>query len=65
MPVTIPLNVGMPKDLVCGGDPGSCVSSAYDPPFAFTGTIHDVVVDVSGELITDTEAHMRAVKAHQ
>jgi hypothetical protein len=28
-------------------------------------TIHDVVVDLSGELIVDPEAQMRAVMAHQ
>jgi len=63
--VTIPLNIGITEGLVCGRDPGSGVCAAYNPPFEFTGTIHDVVVDVSGELIVDTEAHTRAVMAHQ
>ena len=63
--VTIPIDIGITEGLVCGRDPGSSVSSEYSPPFDFTGTIHDVVVDVSGELIVDTDAQMRAVMAHQ
>ncbi len=31
----------------------------YKPPFKFTGTLYSVTVDVSGELIKDTEAEMR------
>ncbi len=34
-------------------------------PFEFTGTIRDVVIDVSGDLIVNPEAQMRAVMAHQ
>jgi hypothetical protein len=63
--VTTPLDIGITEGLACGRDPGSRVSPVYNPPFAFTGTIHDVVVDLSGELIVDTEAQMRAVMAHQ
>jgi hypothetical protein len=37
----------------------------YDPPFAFTATIHEVVVDVSGELIEDKDAIMRTVMGRQ
>ncbi len=65
LPVTIPLDIGITEGLVCGRDPGSAVSPEYESPFEFTGTIHDVVVDVSGELIVDHEARMRAVMAHQ
>jgi arylsulfatase len=65
LPVTIPLEIGITEGLVCGRDPGSAVSADYDPPFEFTGTIRDVVIDVSGDLIVDNEARMRAVMAHQ
>ena len=65
LPVTIPINIGITEGLVCGQNPGSGVSSEYQAPFKFTGTIHDVLVDVSGDLIVDTEAHTRAVMAHQ
>lgn len=65
LPVTIPLDIGITEGLTCGRDPGSAVCSEYVAPFAFTGTIHDVVVDVSGDLIVDPEAHMRTVMAHQ
>jgi arylsulfatase len=51
--------------LTVGADPGSPVSPEYQPPFAFTGIIHNVTVDVSGELIRDTEAEMRSIMARQ
>jgi len=34
-------------------------------PFAFTGTIDRVTIDVSGELITDDEAELRVHLALQ
>ncbi|MEY3827653.1 MAG: hypothetical protein RLZZ148_2473, partial [Cyanobacteriota bacterium] len=37
----------------------------YEPPFQFTGKIHTVVVDVTGELIKDSEAELRAILARQ
>jgi hypothetical protein len=43
----------------------STVVPDYDAPFAFTGTLHQVVLDLSGELITDSEAEMRAAMARQ
>lgn len=65
LPVTIPIDIGITDGLVCGRDPGSRVSQAYIAPFAFTGTIQSVVVDVSGDLTVDREAQMRTVMAHQ
>ncbi len=41
------------------------VTPDYEPPFEFTGTIHSVTVDVSGDLIVDDEAEMRAIMARQ
>jgi hypothetical protein len=63
--VTIPIDIGITGGLACGRDSGSTVSPEYTAPFDFTGTIHDVVVDLSGELIIDSEARMRSVMAHQ
>jgi arylsulfatase len=37
----------------------------YHTPFPFTGTLHTVTIDLSGDLITDTEAEMRHVMARQ
>jgi arylsulfatase len=65
LPVTIPLDIGITDGLSCGRDEGSPVTSAYAPPFAFSGTLEKVVVDVSGDLIEDKAAQMRAVMAHQ
>ena len=46
-------------------DPGPPATDKYVAPFPFTGTIHKVTIDVSGELIVDTDAEMRAVMARQ
>ena len=65
-PFTTPLVFGVAGGaLECGMDSGSPVTPEYAPPFEFTGTIHSVTVDVSGELFKDTEAEMRAIMARQ
>jgi arylsulfatase len=46
------------EGLCCGYDDGTPVSSSYDAPFAFTGTIHDVTVDVSGAPVVDHVAEV-------
>ena len=65
MPVTNPIMLGLASGVAVGADPGSPVTDEYDPPFAFTGKIHTVTIDVSGELIQDDEAALRAVMARQ
>jgi arylsulfatase len=65
IPVTVPILFGLGGGICCGADPCSPVTPDYDPPFEFTGKIHTVTVDVSGELIKDTEAEMRAIMARQ
>jgi arylsulfatase A-like enzyme len=65
LPVTLPLTVGLGGGLACGRDQGSPVSSLYQPPFAFTGTLHRVVVEVAGEPLRDAEAEMRAAMMRQ
>ena len=65
LPVTIPLSIGLGGGVTAGADPGAPVTEAYKPPFTFTGKLHGVVVDVSGELIEDKESAMRVVMARQ
>ncbi len=65
IPVTVPILFGLGGGICCGADPCSPVTPDYDPPFEYTGMIHAVTVDVSGELIKDTEAEMRAIMARQ
>jgi arylsulfatase len=63
-PVTTPFVLN-PGALTCGANPGSPVTPDYPSPYRFTGTLHTVTVDVSGELITDTESEMRVAMARQ
>jgi arylsulfatase len=65
IPLTIPLCLGLGGGIVCGADTGGAVIPDYKPPFRFTGTIFNVTVDVSGDLIKDAEAEMRLVMARQ
>ena len=65
MPVTTPIALGLTSGVRCGSAPGAPVTPDYDPPFEFTGMIHSVTVDVSGDLIVDDEAEMRAIMARQ
>ena len=51
--------------LKCGRDNGSPVTPESAPPFEFTGEIDSVTVEVSGELIKDSETEMRQIKARQ
>ena len=63
-PHTTPLLFEL-EGLSCGYDFGAPASEGYDPPFRFTGTIHEVAFDVSGELIADEEASLRLVMSQQ
>ena len=63
-PHTVPLVFEL-EGLSCGYDFGAPAGEGYEPPFAFTGTIHSVTFDVSGELITDDEAEMARLLAQQ
>ncbi len=65
VPVTTPFVLGLTAGVTCGEASGTPVTPDYEPPFEFTGTLHKVVIDVSGELIRDTEAEMRRVMAQQ
>jgi arylsulfatase len=62
--VTVPIIFGI-EGLSCGYDFGEAVTSDYHAPFRFTGMIHRVTVDVSGDLIKDHEAEKRILLARQ
>jgi arylsulfatase A-like enzyme len=63
-PVTTPFAFN-PGALSCGANPGSPVTPDYRSPYKFTGTLHQVAIDISGELITDSESEMRVAMARQ
>jgi arylsulfatase len=64
MAVTTPI-VFNPGGLTSGANPGSPVSPDYKAPFRFTGKLHTVTLDLSGELIKDSEAEVRIAMARQ
>jgi len=63
-PVTTPVGLN-PGGLTCGANPGSAIIPDYQAPFRFTGTLYTVTVDLSGDLITDTDSEMRMAMARQ
>jgi arylsulfatase A-like enzyme len=65
MPVTNPILLGLSSGVAIGRDEGSPVTDRYEPPFPFTGKLYSVKIDVSGELISDSEAEMRVTMARQ
>jgi len=65
LPVTVPIMYGIGGAITIGEDTGSPVTPEYQPPFAFTGTIKRVRVDVSGEPFEDQAAHFKAMMARQ
>ena len=67
LPVTIPLSLGLGGSVVVGADSGSPVMLAedYKPPFAFTGTVKKVLVDISGEVTENLEAKVKMYLARQ
>ena len=62
---TMPMIIGLTSGLTCGIHQGAPVTPKFKPPFAFTGTIRTVTVDVSGDLARDREAEMRMALARQ
>src|SRR5262249_44410099 len=58
LPVTIPLTLGLAAGVSVGADAGAPVMTDYTAPFAFTGTVKKVLVDVTGEPIEDKAAKM-------
>jgi len=48
-----------------GDDAGISVTERYEPPFAFTGTLHRVTIEVDGEEDRDPEAEARIAMQSQ
>jgi arylsulfatase len=46
MPKTIPLQISLGEGLDVGQDVGSAVDFTYQPPFAFTGAVDKVTIDL-------------------
>ena len=66
MAVTNPILLGLASGVDIGADPGAPVTlEHYQAPFPFTGKLYGVTIDVSGDLIEDDEATMRAIMARQ
>jgi arylsulfatase len=54
------------EGLSCGYDAlAPVLPDVYESPFPFTGTIHSVTIDVSGDLIEDDEATLKQLMARQ
>jgi len=64
-PHTTPLSLGLTGGITVGADPGAPVAPFYKPPFEFSGTIHSITFDLSGDVIEDEEAEMRMIMARQ
>jgi arylsulfatase len=64
-PHTTPFSLGLTGGITVGADPGAPVAPFYETPFEFTGTLHSVTFDVSGDVIEDSEAEMRRILARQ
>lgn len=65
LPFTVPWFFGI-AGLSCGREHyDSVVPSEYRPPFAFTGEIREVVLDLSGELIRDEQIELTRLVAQQ
>jgi arylsulfatase len=63
LPVTIAINLGISAGASVGANAGSPVMTDYAAPFAFTGVVKKVLLDVSGEEIEDKEAKAKAYLA--
>jgi arylsulfatase A-like enzyme len=65
LPVTTPIRLAQGGAMLVGADTGAPVTPEYTAPFRFTGAIERVVVDVSGEHVTDYADEMRVAFVKQ
>lgn len=65
MPHTVPI-IFATEGMTCGYDGGDSVApEEYNTAFPFTGTIARVTLDLSGELLADSEADLKIAMARQ
>ena len=64
LPKTWPV-VAVTGGIMCGRDGGSAVGDGYMPPFAFSGTLHRVVVELDGDGAPDSQAAYRTALAEE
>jgi arylsulfatase len=65
MPFSV-LNMFGTQGLTCGYDGGEpAAPEEYSDAFPFSGTIKRVTLDLSGELLPDTEANLKIAMALQ
>jgi arylsulfatase len=67
IPMTVPITTGLTAGLSCGRDAINAVSDQYreQTPFAFTGDIARVTVDVSGEQFVHEDAELDRIMARE
>ncbi|QLG47510.1 arylsulfatase [Natrinema halophilum] len=65
LPVTIPIMIAINAGLSCGQDLVQAVTTEYEKPFAFTGDLTQVTVDVSGEPFVHHEAVVKRIMARE
>jgi arylsulfatase A-like enzyme len=66
IPVTIPLLLSLGSGLVCGRATLSPITDDYRAPFAFTGILDEVTLELGPEApVRDTEAQTRTAMARQ
>ena len=65
IPVTAPLRLGQGAQMLVGADEGAPVTNAYKPPFPFSGAIHRITFDVSGEHVVDHDLAIRVALRKQ
>ena len=65
IPRTVPFLFALGESLQCGRDEGNPVSEDYASPFAFTGVLKRVMVDVGGEAPRDPAQEARIEMARQ
>lgn len=63
--MTIPFSLGLAGGVSVRRDAGTPVIPDYGPPFAFSGSIPQVVYDVTDELVKDLETEIRVALARQ
>ena len=66
LPRTVPFRISLAGEGFCVGyDGGLPVSRTYASPYKFTGTLHRLTIDVTGEPYRDPAVELRNAMAEQ